>query len=81
MKSIGIREFRDKASHYLASQEMLAVRRHGKLIGLYIPIQQSEDEEIRKALDCLGETVEKVLGQSDLDEESLSNGLNLSQPQ
>lgn len=80
MKSIGIREFRDKASHYLASQEMLAVRRHGKLVGLYIPIQQSEDKEIRKALDRLGETVDKVLAESDLDEETLSNALNLSQP-
>ncbi|MDJ0690038.1 MAG: hypothetical protein QNJ41_16190 [Xenococcaceae cyanobacterium MO_188.B32] len=36
MKSVGIREFRDKASQYLASREVVAVKRHGKLVGFYL---------------------------------------------
>jgi hypothetical protein len=28
MKAIGIREFRDKATHYLSSKEAVAIKRH-----------------------------------------------------
>ena len=80
MKSVGIREFRDKASHYLASQEVLAVKRHGKLVGLYIPVKESEDEEVRRAIDRLGQTVEAVIAQSGSNEEALSRALDLSLP-
>lgn len=78
MKSVGIREFRDKASHYLTSNEVLAVKRHGKLVGLYIPVKESEDEEVRRAINRLGRTVEGVMAESGLDEETLSRALDLS---
>lgn len=78
MKSVGIREFRDKASHYLTSSEVLAVKRHGKLVGLYIPVKEAEDEEVRRAIDRLGRTVEAVMAESGLDEETLSCALDLS---
>jgi len=77
MKSIGIREFRDKASHYLASSEVLAVKRHGKLVGFYIPVKES-DEEVQRAIQRLGQTVERVIAESSLDEETLSRALDLS---
>jgi len=80
MKSVGIREFRDKASHHLTSKEVLAVKRHGKLVGLYIPVKESEDEEVRRAIDRLGRTVEGVIAQSGWDEETLSRALDLSLP-
>lgn len=38
--SVGIREFRDKASYYLTSDEVLAVKRHDKLVGFYINTSQ-----------------------------------------
>ncbi len=71
-------EFRDKASHYLASNEVLAVKRHGKLVGLYIPVKESEDEEVQRAIDRLGQTVEAVIASSGWDEETLSRALDLS---
>lgn len=80
MKSVGIREFRDKASHYLASPEVLAVKRHGKLVGFYIPVKESEDEEVQRAMEHLGRTVEAVVAQSGWDEETLSRALDLSRP-
>jgi hypothetical protein len=79
MKSIGIREFRDKASQYLASSEVLAVKRHGKLIGFYIPVEQSNEVEIEQALKRLSESVETALAKSGLDEIALSQALDLSQ--
>lgn len=78
MKSVGIREFRDKASHYLASSEALAVKRHGKVVGFYIPVQQTDDQEVQYAIERLGKTVESIIAASSLDEETLSHALNLS---
>ena len=57
MKSVGIREFRDKASQYLASSEVVAVKRHGKLVGFYVPVAQTDEIEISLALQRLSETI------------------------
>ena len=79
MKSVGIREFRDKASQYLSSKEALAVKRHGKLVGFYIPVEESEEIEIERALQRLNKTVEKVIAESGMDEATLARALDLSQ--
>ena len=79
MKSVGISEFRDKASQYLASKEALAVKRHGKLVGFYIPVPQSEEEEIEQALSRLNQTVAKAISKSGMDEAALADALDLSQ--
>ena len=81
MKSVGIREFRDKASQYLASTEVLAVKRHGKLIGFYLPVAQSDEVEIAQALQRLEQTVETALKESGFNEDDLSRALDLSQKQ
>jgi len=79
MKSVGIREFRDKASQYLASKEAIAIKRHGKITGFYIPVSESDEREIQAALMLLSQTVEAALAQSGWDEEKLSQALDLSQ--
>ena len=79
MKSVGIREFRDKASQYLASREAVAVKRHGKLVGFYIPVEQSEEIEIEQALQRLNQTVERAIAESGMDEATLASALDLSQ--
>ena len=81
MKSVGIREFRDKASQYIASTEVVAVKRHGKLVGFYVPVERSDEAEIAQALHRLSETLETVKRESGLDEDALSRALNLSQPE
>lgn len=79
MKSVGIREFRDKASQYLASREVVAVKRHGKLVGFYIPVEQSDDIEIQQALQKLSQTVEIAMAESGMNEAALADALDLSQ--
>ncbi len=78
MRSVSIREFRDKASHYFASSEVLAVKRHGKLVGFYIPVKETDNQEVQRAIKRLGQTVESVLAESGLDEETLSCALDVS---
>mgnify|MGYP001550785967 CR=1 FL=1 len=78
MKSIGIGEFRDKAAHYLATSEIVAVKRHGKLIGFYIPVKESDEDEVQRAVKRLSETVEAASAESGFSEEELSRALDLS---
>lgn len=78
MKSVGIREFRDKASQYLGSKEVVAVKRHGKLVGFYIPVEQSDEIEIQRALQRLNQTVETAMAESGMDEVALAEALDLS---
>ena len=49
LKSVGVREFRNNASAYLSGSEPIAVNRHGKVIGFYIPLERDEDE-VRRAV-------------------------------
>jgi hypothetical protein len=78
MKAIGIREFRDKATHYLTSQEAVAIKRHNKVVGFYIPVNASEETEVKQALAKLEQAIDLSLVESGLDEESLSLALDLS---
>lgn len=81
MKHVGVREFRDRATGYLKDSEPLAVERHGKLIGFYIPVEQkrgnTEEEEFRDALGRLDQTVRRVLEESGMTEDELADAFDL----
>ena len=79
LKSVGVREFRNNASTYLSGPDPVAVSRHGKVIGFYIPLER-DDDEVRRAVAKLGATVEKVLEESGLSEEELAHLLDLRRP-
>lgn len=72
MRDVGVREFRDHASGYLAGSEPLAVRRHGRLLGFYLPVKRkSDDEELRAAVEALRESLAEVRRETGLSEEEL----------
>ncbi|MGK7916010.1 MAG: hypothetical protein AB4038_10765, partial [Prochloraceae cyanobacterium] len=56
----------------------VAVKRHGKLVGFYIPVEQSEEIEIEQALQRLNQTVERAIAESGMDEATLASALDLS---
>jgi antitoxin (DNA-binding transcriptional repressor) of toxin-antitoxin stability system len=76
MRSVGVREFRDHATAYLSGPEPVAVSKHGHVIGFYIPLERDEDES-RRAVARLGETVERVLKEAGMSEEELAGLLDL----
>jgi hypothetical protein len=80
MKSVGVREFRDHATQYLAGDEVLAIERHGQPIGFYIPTGQSRRENFQKALSRLDQTVRQVLAETGLNEDELVRLFDLNQP-
>ncbi|MGH2586975.1 MAG: hypothetical protein ACRDJE_18840 [Dehalococcoidia bacterium] len=80
MKRVGVREFRDHATQYLAGDEVLAIERHGSPIGFYIPAGASRREGFEQALERLEQTVQRILAQTGLTEEELSRLFDLTKP-
>lgn len=80
MKRVGIREFRDHATRYLAGDEVLAVERHGRPVGFYIPTGASRQEQLTQALQRLEHSVRQVLTETGLSEAELSRLYDLSEP-
>ena len=80
MKRIGVRDFRDHATQYLAGDEVLAVERHGEPIGFYIPTRPSSKESFVQALERLEETVRRVMADSGLTEDELSHLYDVNRP-
>lgn len=76
MKEVGIREFRDHASKYFSGGEPLAVKRHGEVVGVYLPVRRkSGGEELRAALGGLSESLEELRRDTGMSEEELVEAL------
>ncbi|WP_287129809.1 hypothetical protein [Candidatus Cyanaurora vandensis] len=58
MKTISSQEFKDKVPHYLSGDEVLVIKRHNQVIGLYIPAKRLDEAEFKQAL----KQFEKMLG-------------------
>lgn len=74
MKVATVREFRDKATSYFKDEEPVLVTRHGKVTGLYLPIEHAESFplELRKELLIrLGESISRSLAKRGISEEKL----------
>ena len=74
MKIATIREFRDKATAYFRDEEPVLVTRHGKVTGMYLPIEHPESfpSELRKELLIrIGESVSRSLKKKGLTEEKI----------
>ncbi len=79
LRRVGVRAFRDHASQLLGSGEVLEIERHGKTIGFFIPVTSGDSAEARRALTELNEAVADVLATGLIDEEGLSQALDLSE--
>jgi len=75
MRHVGIREFRDRATGLLREAEPIAVERHGKVIGFYIPVEskRGEEEELKEALARLDASVKRVLEETGMTEDELAD--------
>jgi len=74
MRVATVREFRDKATSYFREEEPILVTRHGKVTGLYLPLEHPESFpiELRKELLIrLGESISRSLSKKGVSEEKL----------
>lgn len=80
MKRVGVREFRDHATQYLAGDDLLAIERHGQPVGFYIPARTKRPEASTALFERLERAIERVLAQTGSSEEELVRFFDLSQP-
>jgi hypothetical protein len=80
MKRVGVREFRDHATQFLAGSDVLAIERHGRPIGFYVPAAATDKDAVVQALQRLTQAVERVRTEAGLGEEELSRLFGLNEP-
>lgn len=81
MRHVGVREFRDKATTYLSGNEILTVEKHGQPIGFYIPVRPYDEEKTRRALERFNAAIDRLLDESGMTVDELSDFLDLSKPE
>src|SRR5438067_7992577 len=80
VKRVGVREFRDHATQYLAGDEVLAIERHGQPIGFYIPTGASTRQRSTQSLERLERMIQRVRAETGLSEDELSRLFDLREP-
>lgn len=52
MRMAGVREFRSRLTHYVAGDEPVLLTRHGRVSGLYLPLEDANrvPEDLRREL-------------------------------
>lgn len=79
MKQVGVREFRDHATAYLSGSDPIAVTKHDRIIGVYVPMKRDE-EKVRRAWDNLGKTIDRVLQETGMTEDELADIFDIRKP-
>lgn len=68
---VGVREFREDLAGYLESSSPVAITRHGRTVGYYIPAGLQTDEEEVLALKRAVEQIEALLAEHGISEEEI----------
>jgi hypothetical protein len=68
---VGVREFREDLARYLESSKPLAITRHGRTIGLYIPLRQKPDEKALQELREANAQVQRLMEEAGITEDEV----------
>lgn len=68
---IGIREFRQHLSDHLAGDHPLAITRHGRTVGYYIPAAPSDAEAELEALERAAARLHHLLAEQGVSEDDI----------
>jgi antitoxin (DNA-binding transcriptional repressor) of toxin-antitoxin stability system len=60
LRSVGIREFREDLAQYVSKSEPVALTRHGRTVGYFIPA--TDPEQTKADLEVFLESAKKVQG-------------------
>jgi hypothetical protein len=71
LKTIGIKEFREKLAQYLNEDTPLAITRHGFTIGYYLPARRPISETDQQALEDATQRLHGLLEDQGIDPEDL----------
>lgn len=68
---VGMREFREQLAAFLEGEAPVAVTKHGRTVGVYIPVRGAAEAADRAALHEAGQRLDAWLADQGLDEETL----------
>jgi antitoxin (DNA-binding transcriptional repressor) of toxin-antitoxin stability system len=68
---VGIREFREQLGMYLESDQPVAVTKHGRTVGFYIPVRRDVTSEDRQALRDAGRRLDAWMAENRVSEPEL----------
>ena len=68
---VGMREFPEQLAQYLESETPIAVTKHGRTVGLYIPVRRKPEEEDVAALREAGKRLDEWMVKHGVSEEEL----------
>ncbi|BDG59793.1 hypothetical protein [Caldinitratiruptor microaerophilus] len=68
---VGVREFREELAKYLESRSPVAITRHGRTVGYYIPAEPEPDEAELEALKRAVARLEGLLAERGISEEEI----------
>jgi hypothetical protein len=81
MKSIEVSDFAEDIIDYLTGDEVLTILRHGEPVGYYIPAEvTTTPARNKRAIEELGETVQRILDRTGLTEDELVQLLDPNVP-
>lgn len=68
---VGIREFREEMAQYLDSPTPVAITRHGRTVGYYLPAHNKADDEELGALKRAVERLASLLSEQGISEDEV----------
>jgi hypothetical protein len=68
---VGIRQFREQLGSYLESAKPVAITKHGRTVGFYIPVHRSPEIEEREALREAGRRLDAWMAEQKVSEDEL----------
>jgi hypothetical protein len=80
IKHIGVRELRGDLSRHVAGDEVIAVEKHGHLLGFSVPIRRPNEAERRELLDRADEAFQRLYAESGMSEDELAVIVDPSRP-
>ena len=71
METVGIREFRENLSGYLAGSAPIAITRHGETLGFFLPVPPRRTEEEWAEFDRAAVRTDELMAGIGMSEEEL----------
>ncbi len=68
---VGVREFREQLGSYHESAKPVAITKHGRTVGFYIPVHRAPELEEREALREAGRRLDAWMAEKKVSEDEL----------
>ncbi len=75
LKEVGVRELREDLAEHLQATKPIIVKRHGKVVGLYLPVQEVDRENMEAAFNAVQDSIEEMLRQTGMTRGELADAL------